>query len=127
MFYRLLADSIVLVHFVFAVFAVFGGILIFRWRKVVWIHIPCALWAALVETAGWFCPLTPLENTLRIRSGAVGYDGGFVEHYILPLLYPVDLTRKHQIVLGILVILVNLSLYGALIATGSLKKKASET
>lgn len=108
----MLADTIVLIHFAFAVFAVFGGILCFWWRKIIWFHVPAVIWSALVETAGWICPLTPLENILRIRGGTSGYKGGFVENYILPVLYPENLTRELQVVLGASVVFVNLIVYG---------------
>jgi len=81
------------------------------WRKVVWIHIPAAVWGALIEFAGWICPLTPLENRLRAKGGEAGYLGGFVEKYILPVIYPTELTREIQIILGIFVITVNLVIY----------------
>jgi len=113
--YRLLADLTVVAHFVFVLFAVGGGLLVLRWRRVVWLHIPAAVWAALIEFYGWVCPLTPLENWLRVRSGASGYRGGFIEHYILPVLYPRALTRELQIVLGIFVLVVNLAIYGWLL------------
>jgi hypothetical protein len=113
--YRLLADLTVVAHFVFVLFAVGGGLLVLRWRRVVWLHIPAAVWAALIEFYGWVCPLTPLENWLRVRSGASGYRGGFIEHYILPVLYPRALTRELQIVLGIFVLVVNLAIYSWLL------------
>jgi hypothetical protein len=77
-----------------------------------WIHIPAASWGALIEFAGWICPLTPLENWLRFRGGVAGYAGGFIEQYILPVLYPLNLTREIQFVIGAVVILVNLIAYG---------------
>ena len=77
-------------------------------------HLPVVAWAALIEFAGWVCPLTPLENWLRMRGGATGYHGGFVEHYIIPILYPGQLTRSVQIVLGGLVLLINAGIYGAI-------------
>ncbi len=113
--YRTLADLVVIVHFGFVLFAVLGALLVLKWRWVAWVHIPAAVWAALIEFAGWICPLTPLENWLRVRSGAAGYRGGFVEHYILPILYPEGLTRGVQVVLGVLVLLINLAIYGWLL------------
>lgn len=111
MSFRFLADIIVVFHFAFILFAVLGGILSIWWRKIIWLHVPVALWAALIEFVGWICPLTPLENWLRIRGGEAGYSGGFVEHYILPILYPIGLTREIQVVLGAFVIAVNLLIY----------------
>ncbi|HVR29177.1 MAG TPA: DUF2784 domain-containing protein [Thermoanaerobaculia bacterium] len=113
MIYRLLADAVVAVHFGFVVFVVAGGLLALRWRRAAWVHLPAAVWGAAIELAGWICPLTPLENELRRRGGAAGYPGGFVEHYLLPVLYPAELTRTTQIVLGVLVIAVNVAIYAA--------------
>ena len=93
------------------VFVVLGGLLVLRWRRVIWLHLPAAVWGALIEFAGWICPLTPLEKWLRRQGGLGGYQGGFVEHYILPLLYPSALTRTVQLVLGAVVIAVNLIIY----------------
>lgn len=93
------------------IFVVLGGLLVLRWRWVMWLHLPAAVWGALIEFAGWICPLTPLEKWLRREGGLGGYEGGFVEHYILPLLYPSALTRTVQLVLGAGVIVVNLLIY----------------
>jgi hypothetical protein len=114
MVYRVLADLVVLTHTLFVVFVVLGGFLAWRWRWVAWLHVPCAVWGAAIEFAGWVCPLTPLENTLRARAGLEGYRGGFVEHYVLPLLYPAGLTTPKQVVLGTFVVVVNVVAYGVL-------------
>ena len=111
MSYRLMADIVVVTHFAFTIFVLLGGILTIWWRKVVWLHIPAAVWGALIEFAGWICPLTPLENWLRVKGGEAGYPGGFVEEYVLPVIYPAGLTREIQIILGIFVITVNLVIY----------------
>src|SRR5215475_437645 len=111
MIYRALADFVVLVHMAFVLFAALGGVLAFKWRRVAWFHIPAALWGALIEFAGWVCPLTPLENWLRRRGGEAGYQTGFLEHYLLPLIYPAQLSRGLQVVLGLLVLGVNLVIY----------------
>jgi len=111
MSYRLMADIVVVTHFAFTIFVLLGGILAIWWRKVIWLHIPAAVWGALIEFAGWICPLTPLENRLRVKGGEAGYPGGFVEEYVLPVIYPAGLTREIQIILGILVITVNLVIY----------------
>ncbi len=113
--YRTLADLVVIVHFGFVLFAVLGALLALRWPRVVWVHVPAAVWAAFIEFAGWICPLTPLEKWLRMRSGGAGYRGGFVDHYLLPILYPEGLTRDTQIILGLLVLLLNLAIYGWLL------------
>lgn len=111
--YRLLADLVVLVHFGFIAFAVCGGLLALRWRWIPWVHLPAAAWGALVEFAGWTCPLTPLENALYRRAGSDGYAGDFIGHYLLPLIYPSGLTREIQLGLGLVVIVVNLLIYRA--------------
>ena len=111
MFYSLLADVVVLGHFLFVLFAVLGGFLALKWPGWAWIHIPAAVWAALIEFAGWICPLTPLENLLREKGGASGYSSGFIEHYLLPVLYPDGLTRSWQIVFGCIVLGINLAVY----------------
>lgn len=100
-----------LTHFAFVLFVVLGGLLVLRWRRIAWVHLPCAVWGALIEFAGCICPLTPLENWLRRRAGGADYSGGFIEHYVMPILYPVGLTRPVQIALGTAVIVVNVGLY----------------
>lgn len=109
--YRLLADAVVVSHFAFVVFVILGGLLALRWPKSAWIHVPAALWGGVIELAGWVCPLTPLEVRLRILGGQAGYEGGFVEHYLIPILYPRELTRDLQMGLGVAVILLNLTVY----------------
>jgi hypothetical protein len=94
--YRLLADLVVVVHLGFVAFVVAGGLLVLRWPRLAWAHLPCAVWGALIEFAGWVCPLTPLENDLRRLGGEAGYEGGFVERYLTSVLYPHGLTRTHQ-------------------------------
>jgi hypothetical protein len=110
--YNLLADVVVLIHLAFVLFAVLGALLIIRWRKVLWLHLPAAVWAAWIEFSGKICPLTPLENWLRMQGGGSGYAGGFVGHYLMPILYPSGLTPKVQFILGGVVIGVNLIIYG---------------
>jgi hypothetical protein len=112
MFYRLMADFIVLVHFGFVLFVIFGGLLVLKWRRLIWIHLPCVLWSVLNEFFGWLCPLTPLENWLREAEDGAGYQTSFVEHYIVPILYPEALTREIQIILGLTVVAVNMGIYG---------------
>jgi hypothetical protein len=119
--YRVLADIIVLIHLAFIIFVIFGGFLVLRWRWLFWFHIPAAIWGALIEFVGWICPLTPLENQFRMKSGEVGYQNGFIEHYIIPLIYPDELTRSLQITLGIFVIIINIIIY-SLIFSRKLKK-----
>jgi hypothetical protein len=112
MIYHALANLVIVVHLAFVIFAALGGFLALKWRSLAWIQVPAFLWGALVELAGWVCPLTPLENWLREKGGGLVYHTGFIEHYILPLLYPDILTRSLQIFLGLLVLSVNLGLYG---------------
>jgi len=109
--YGLFADLVVGLHFLFVLFVVLGGLLVLRWPKVAYLHLPAAIWGAAIEFAGWICPLTPLEKSLRSQAGSTGYSGGFVEHYILPVLYPSALTRNIQLLLGLLVIAVNVGIY----------------
>lgn len=112
MFYRILADLVVLVHLTFVLFAILGGLLLLWWRRCTWVHLPAVLWAALIEFMGWVCPLTPLENMLREKGGGSGYQAGFVEHYVLPILYPDSLTGPSQVALGAFVLGINLVVYG---------------
>ena len=111
MIYGILADIVVLAHTAFVLFAVFGGFLVLRRRRLSWLHIPAVLWAALVEMAGWICPLTPLENLLRHRAGERIYQSDFIEHYLMPVLYPAALTRELQTALGLAVLFINVSIY----------------
>ena len=115
MLYRILADLVVGVHALFVAFVVLGGLLALRWPWVAILHLPAAVWGALIEFRGWICPLTPLEKWLRAAAGQAGYQGGFIEHYLLPVLYPAGLTRGVQVVLGSAVVVVNLLVYGFLL------------
>jgi len=112
---RVLADLLVAIHFGFVLFVLFGGVLS-AWRA--WIacfHIPAAVWGALIEFTGWICPLTPWEQRLRACAGQTGYGGGFIEHYLLPVLYPGALTPGIQRLLGLVVVVVNLLAYGTVL------------
>lgn len=111
MFYGILADTVVIAHAAFILFAVFGGLLTFRWRRLAWLHIPAFLWAAVVEMAGWVCPLTPLENMFRQRAGEAVYHSDFIEHYLMSWLYPDFLTAELQLALGLTVLLINVLIY----------------
>jgi hypothetical protein len=106
-----MADLIVALHFLFVAFVVLGGLLALRWPRVAWLHVPAVIWGALIEFTGWICPLTPLENRLRRASGESGYQGDFIAHYILPVLYPNGLTRRDQLVLGGVALGINLLIY----------------
>ena len=109
-----MADATVIVHLAFILFVVFGGLLALRWRRVVWLHVPAALWGAAVEFTGRICPLTPLENRFRLASGAPTYHSSFIAHYLVPIIYPADLSREMQIALGLMVVVLNAAIYGAL-------------
>lgn len=113
--YHFLAELVVLLHAAFVLMVVFGGFAVLRWPRLAWIHLPAAAWGALIEIAGWVCPLTPLENKLRQMSGQPGYGGGFIEHYVVPVLYPPGLTREIQVGLGIAVVLLNSAVYAWLL------------
>ena len=113
--YRPLADAVLVLHLGFVLFVVLGGLVVLRWRSLAWLHIPAAIWGVLIEFTGWICPLTPLENSFRTRGGQAGYSGGFIDHYIQPVLYPAGLTRSTQILLGTLALLVNLTAYGVVV------------
>lgn len=109
--YGVLADLVVGLHFLFVLFVVLGGLLVLRWPRIAYLHIPAAIWGAAIEFGGWICPLTPLEHSLRRQAGGAAYSGGFIEHYILPVLYPTALTRDIQLILGFLLVAMNLSVY----------------
>jgi hypothetical protein len=111
MLHRLLADCLVLVHLAFVVFVVAGGLLVLWRPSLRWIHLPAAAWGALIEFTGWICPLTPWEQALRVQAGQVGYSGGFIEHYVLSLLYPQGLTPAVQTALAFLVIGATIAIY----------------
>ena len=111
MLFSVAADLVASLHFAFVAFVMLGGLLVVRWPRWAWLHLPAVAWGVSIELMGWLCPLTPLENRLRNEAGLAGYEGGFVEHYLLPVLYPESLTRSVQIVLGLLALLINVGLY----------------
>ena len=115
MVYRLLTDSVILFHFAFIVFVIFGGLLVWKWTRLAWVHLPSMAWGALNELFGLWCPLTPLENWLRETGGTARYQTGFIEHYIMPVVYPAGLTRELQLVMGSAVVVINGLLYGLLV------------
>ena len=112
MLYRVAADCLVLLHLAFIVLVVAGGFAVFKWPWMALLHVPAASWGALIEFRGWVCPLTPWENSLRQLAGQEGYSEGFIEHYILQLIYPSGLTRDVQTTLGMIVVAINLVIYG---------------
>jgi hypothetical protein len=105
------ADLVVLTHFGFILFVIFGGFLALKWRKFIWLHLPAVVWGILIELSGWICPLTTLENKLRQNNTDGTYATSFIEHYIIPVIYPEGLTRDIQIILGMVVIAINLIIY----------------
>ena len=109
--FRVAADLVVVVHAAFVVFVILGGLVVARWPRMAWLHLPAVAWGVVIELAGWICPLTPLENYLRERAGSSAYQGDFIEHYLLPVLYPAQLTRVRQIWFGVLAIIINLCVY----------------
>jgi hypothetical protein len=108
---RALADLVLLLHLGFVLFVAGGGLLLLRWPRLAYVHLPAAVWGAAIEIAGGICPLTPLEQYLRRSGGEAGYTGGFVEHYLTAAIYPTGLTRGIQVLLGVIVVLVNAALY----------------
>jgi hypothetical protein len=109
--YRALADTILALHLGFVLFVALGGFLVARWPRLAYVHLPAVAWGVFIELAGGICPLTPLEQRLRLLGGEPGYAGGFVDHYITAALYPAGLTRGTQIALGVLVLVLNVVLY----------------
>jgi hypothetical protein len=108
---RWLADGVVAIHFAFIAFVMLGGLLALRWPRLAWVHAPIVIWGVVIEFVGFVCPLTPYENWLRHRGGEQGYAGGFIQHYLLPVIYPSGLTREIQIALGIFVLALNGMIY----------------
>jgi hypothetical protein len=121
--FRVLADLVVVLHIGFVLFVVLGGFLVRRWPRLIYVHVPVAVYGVLIELVGWVCPLTPLENHLRSLGGEAGYSGGFVEHYLLPILYPNALTRNVQLLLALFVVACNAVAYGLVIRARRARKK----
>ncbi|MDP3816918.1 DUF2784 domain-containing protein [Pseudomonas sp.] len=115
MIFYLAADAVLLVHLLFIAFVLLGGLLVLRWRRLVWLHLPAVVWGVVVESMRWQCPLTPLENSLRQAAGQAGYAGGFVEHYLMPIIYPAGLTPQIQLWLGAVVLLLNGLIYAVVL------------
>jgi len=113
-----LADLVILAHILFILFVLFGGLLAFRWRWAPLLHLPAVVWGAAVELFGWVCPLPPLENLLRRATGGTGYSVSFVERHLVPMVYPAELTRELQFLLGGAVIAVNALVYSLVLLRG---------
>jgi len=112
---RVAADLVLVVHLAFILFVVGGALLVFRYHWLVWVHVPAAVWGAWVEITGRICPLTIAENKLRLHAGLAGYEDSFIEHYLVPIIYPGTLTRSMQLVLAAIVVVVNACLYSYLL------------
>lgn len=119
MTYRLLADAVLLLHFGFVAFVAGGALLVLHWPRLAWLHLPALAWGAYAVLSGAICPLTPLENALRVAGGGAGYDAGFIEHYLMPLVYPGfvqgESGRRWQVLLGIALVAGNAIVYTLLV------------
>jgi hypothetical protein len=113
--FEILADLVLLLHLCFILFVIFGAFLVFKFPRLMWIHIPVAAYGMLISFFRWICPLTPLENYFRVLAGEQGYEGGFISHYIIPIIYPGDLTQGIAISMGLFVLACNAVLYGVFI------------
>ena len=111
MFYRVAADAVLLLHLAFIAFILLGATLVARWRWVITVHLPAAMWGFFVELTGRICPLTYAENFFRVRAGQSGYTESFIEHYLLAIIYPAGLTREVQFVLAGVVFAINVAIY----------------
>ena len=120
MIYSFLADLLVVLHLTFILFVLFGSLVVLKWERLFWLHLPAIAWGITIEISGWICPLTPWEVNLRKMAGEQGYSGSFIMEYFIPILYPSGLTREIQWVLGVIVVLTNLILYAFI-----LKKRIS--
>lgn len=127
MLHSLLADIVIVIHSAFVLFVCFGGLTVLRWPRLAWLHIPAAVWGAGIELTGGNCPLTYLENHWRRQAGKTGYGGSFIEHYIEPMLYPLGLTPHHQKYLALVVIVVNLVVYGVVLLRRRYVRKLGRT
>ena len=113
--YRLAADAMMVAHLLYIIFVVVGGLVALRVRWVLWLHVPAVAWAIYVQYFGRLCPLTNWEKGLRERAGDAGYEGGFIDHYLMPLIYPPDMPAAMPLVLGTAVVVINVAIYGWLI------------
>lgn len=111
MFYHLLADLVVILHLIFIIFVIFGGLTVLLWQRIIWIHIPCVVWGILLEINSWICPLTYLENYFRKSAGKEDYSTGFIQQYLVPIVYPRGLEPDFQVILGLLLIIINIIIY----------------
>ncbi|MDZ4328737.1 MAG: DUF2784 domain-containing protein [Pseudomonas sp.] len=124
MLYRIAADGLVLFHLLFILFVLFGGLLVLRWHHLIWLHLPATAWGVCVEFFHLFCPLTDWENRMRQAAGQTGYGGGFIEHYVWPVIYPAGLTPAIQLGLGSVVLALNVLVYLRLFRLRKLRRAA---
>lgn len=124
--YQFLADIVLVAHFAFVVFVLAGGLLLLRWPRLVWMHLPAVAWVVFIEVAGWVCPLTPLENYFRALAGGNVYQGDFIGRYLLPLIYPASLTPTIQLILAGVVIVFNLTIYTVIIRVRKRARQAGQ-
>ena len=115
MIFSLLADLVLVLHFIFILFAIFGAVLVYFYHWIAWLHIPMACWAILISFFGWICPLTYLEVWLRQAAGEQGYQTGFIAHYLSPIVFPEGFSREQAIINGAIVLLLNLAIYGVIL------------
>lgn len=113
--YGFLTDFIIAFHLAFIVWVLFGAFLVLKWRRLAWVHVPSVLWGMSTEFFGLWCPLTPLENWLRAQSGRTGYETSFIEYHVMPIVYPAELTRELQMILGATVLVINGLVYGLIL------------
>lgn len=126
MLLNLLADLVLLLHLLFILFVVFGGLLVIHWRRLAWLHIPVVIWGVLLELNQWICPLTPLENYFRRKAGNGSYDTGFIEYYLTAFIYPGWLTPEIQIAMGLGAALLNILIYGYVLSRFRLTRLSSK-
>lgn len=122
MFSNLLADAVLLLHLAFIVFVIFGALLVFYRRWIAWIHLPMVLWASIVNLTHWYCPLTPLENYFRQAAGQSGYEGGFIAHYLVPLIYPQGMSYDLGVAIGVGVFVWNVLIYSLVVYRARCKR-----
>jgi hypothetical protein len=111
MIYLIAAGAVVVLHALFTLFSAFGGLLVLRWQRLAWLHLPALAWGLWIELSHHACPLTRLEKALRADAGEAGYPGGFIKHYLIPLIYPPGLKPWHQIAIAVFLLVLNAAVY----------------
>jgi Protein of Unknown function (DUF2784) len=120
-----LADAVLLLHGLFIVWVLFGGLAVIARPWLAWLHLPAVAWAVWISWSGSYCPLTPLEQSLRRAAGQAGYEGGFIEHYLTAMIYPQGLTMNLQLLFGAVVLGINLALYAVAIARAARRRRVA--